>query len=161
LIVIEGIGLYFFFQKDKLLAGILSVIFLFQLYINSALYSKLTGVYAYQYSSFGGRMFLSCIPIFILGLAGLAEALRSKIDRSPLALLTAFLILWNLGFILQFGLGLIPREGNISWRAVAYNQFVTIPSLIYRKIHCQGLLWGIIFFMTAFYIYVSYLKRRE
>lgn len=157
------IGLYCFFKKDKAFSVILSVIFLLQLYVISGSYSKITGVYLWQYSSFGGRMFLSCTPIFILGLAGLTEALKVKfkVRWSSLILLMLGPILWNLAFIFQFGLGLVPREGYISWKEMAYNQFITIPFLVYQKIFHQNLLWVIVFSLIVFCVSVVYLRKRR
>jgi hypothetical protein len=36
-------------------------------------------------------------------------------------------VLWNLGFIYQWGAHLIPARGPVSFREVTYNQFFTVP----------------------------------
>jgi hypothetical protein len=84
-------------------------------------------------SSFGNRFFLSLTPLFILGLAVFLQDVsrwftraRTAIATSALAL--AILILWNIAFIFQWGIGLVPHMGPISWRQMAYNQVMVVPS---------------------------------
>jgi hypothetical protein len=84
-------------------------------------------------SSFGNRFFISLTPFFVLGLAvALQEASRCfKRPRAASVVLGAAmgaLILWNLAFIFQWGTGLVPHRGPISWRQMAYNQFVVVPA---------------------------------
>jgi hypothetical protein len=40
---------------------------------------------------------------------------------------TAVLIIWNLAFIFQWGVHLIPARGPISWKQMAYNQVTVVP----------------------------------
>ena len=84
-------------------------------------------------SSFGNRFFISLTPFFILGLAvTLQEAARwFKQGRAAYAVIAPVigaLILWNLAFIFQWGTGLVPHRGPISWRQMAYNQVVVVPA---------------------------------
>jgi len=84
-------------------------------------------------SSFGNRFFISLTPFFILGLAvTLQETARCfKLVRSASAAMAPVigaLILWNLAFIFQWGTGLVPHVGPISWRQMAYNQVVVVPA---------------------------------
>jgi hypothetical protein len=83
-------------------------------------------------SSFGNRFFISLTPFFILGLAvTLQEAARwLRRERAAMAcaaLAIAVLILWNLGFVFQWGVGLVPHQGPISWKRMAYNQVGVVP----------------------------------
>jgi hypothetical protein len=84
-------------------------------------------------SSFGNRFFISLTPFFILGLAvTLQEAARwFKQGRAAFAVLAPVigaLIFWNLAFVFQWGTGLVPHVGPISWRQMAYNQVVVVPA---------------------------------
>jgi hypothetical protein len=84
-------------------------------------------------SSFGNRFFISLTPFFILGLAvTLQEAARwfkqGRAAYAVLAPVVGALILWNLAFIFQWGTGLVPHVGPISWRQMAYNQVVVVPA---------------------------------
>ncbi len=83
-------------------------------------------------SSFGNRFFISLTPIFILGLAVfLQEAScwfkRARAAIAASALVIFALILWNLAFIFQWGMGLVPHVGPISWKQMAYNQVTVVP----------------------------------
>ena len=83
-------------------------------------------------ASFGNRFFISLTPIYIFGLAALLQRCASWFSSPRLALLIsstvlACFIVWNLGFIYQWGAHLIPARGSISFREVAYNQFYVVP----------------------------------
>jgi hypothetical protein len=83
-------------------------------------------------SSFGNRFFISLTPIYIFGLAALLQRFASFFRLQQVALtvssaLLACFVLWNLGFIYQWGAHLIPARGPVSFREVAYNQFFTVP----------------------------------
>jgi hypothetical protein len=84
-------------------------------------------------SSFGNRFFLSLTPLFILGLAVCLQEISRWFSRSRdaiavAAFATSALILWNLAFIFQWGTGLVPHVGPISWRQTAYNQVMVVPA---------------------------------
>lgn len=86
-------------------------------------------------SSFGNRFFISLTPFFILGLAvTLHEAAwwlkQRRAAYAMLASAIGILILWNLGFMFQWGTGLVPHRGPISWRQMAYNQVVVVPARV-------------------------------
>lgn len=44
------------------------------------------------------------------------------------------LVIWNLGLFFQWGTGMIPRKEAVSWRQVAYNQFVVVPRQLGRHL---------------------------
>ena len=83
-------------------------------------------------SAFGNRFFLSLTPLFILGLAVFLQETnrwfgqaRAAIAVSALAM--SLLVLWNLAFIFQWGIGLVPHRGPVSWKQVVHNQFTVVP----------------------------------
>ncbi len=84
-------------------------------------------------SSFSNRFFISLTPFFILGLGVTLQEVAScfKQARSANAAVAAVLgalILWNAAFIFQWGVGLIPHRGPISWRQMTYNQVFVVPA---------------------------------
>jgi len=90
-------------------------------------------------ASFGNRFFISLTPIFIVGLALLLAAMARRISspRKAFVLLAAVLacfVLWNFGFIFQWGAHLIPVRGPISWNEMVRNQFVVVPKEISSQI---------------------------
>jgi len=86
-------------------------------------------------SSYGNRFFISLTALFILGLATLLERIaalfRTRVQAfaSIGALLSVFIV-WNLGFIFQWGSHLVPARGPISWSEMAHNQFYVVPRQI-------------------------------
>jgi hypothetical protein len=128
-------GLFFFLQRDRALAASLLAVF-FVIYYLVACYQDWDGI-----SSYGNRFFVSLTPVFILGLAALLDAFaglwRSPVPngtgrhrRAPIlgsASALGLLVVWNLGFIFQWGTHLVPARGPISWHAMARNQVEVVP----------------------------------
>jgi hypothetical protein len=119
-------GLFVFWRKDRRSAGLLILIFLLFYYL-IACYQDWNGI-----SSFGNRFFISLTPVFVIGLAALLDGVQRWSNgrrwawRGSCALL-GLLVLWNLGFIFQWGTQLVPARSPVSWRQVAYNQFEVVP----------------------------------
>jgi len=83
-------------------------------------------------AAFGNRFFISLTPIFIFGLALLLQRFgrffRSSSRAFVLAAAVLFLfVVWNAGFIFQWGAHLIPVRGPVSFAEVAHNQFYVVP----------------------------------
>jgi hypothetical protein len=103
-------------------------------YIFISFYPDWTGI-----SSYGNRFFISLTPLFILGLAYLLERIAAYFPKPRTALaassgvLTCF-VLWNLGFMYQWGTHLVPARGPISFRQATYNQFNVVPSQLISQL---------------------------
>jgi hypothetical protein len=86
-------------------------------------------------ASFGNRFFISLTSVFIFGLALLLQRFAGFF-RSPnrafavTSIVLLLLIVWNLGFIFQWGAHLISPRGPVSFSQVAYNQFFVVPRQI-------------------------------
>jgi hypothetical protein len=74
--------------------------------------------------AFGQRRLLDCLFIVVLGGAAAME----RLPRAACAVLAGLLVWWNLSLLVQFGSGMIPREGPVDWRVVVRNQLVTVPA---------------------------------
>ncbi len=126
LLAVGVLGLFLLRGKNRTLGRLLLLVFLL-LYYLIACYVDWAGI-----SSFGNRFFVSLTPIFLIGLAAFLDGVRrwSKerrwVWRASCAAI-GLLVLWNLGFIFQWGTQLVPDRGPISWRKMAYNQFVVVP----------------------------------
>jgi len=85
-------------------------------------------------SSYGNRFFVSLTAIFVIGLAGAIETIEGVLaawrGRALVYGTTAALIFWNLAFIYQWGMHLVPARGPISWHQMVYNQFEVVPERI-------------------------------
>ncbi len=125
-LILAAVGFPFLIKRDALLgAGSLLTFLAFYYFIAS--YTNWDGI-----SSFGNRFFISLTPIFILGLAALLSSLSSWLGKTTHALavacpVLALLIVWNAGFIFQWGTHMVPVRGEISWSAMIHNQFVEVP----------------------------------
>jgi hypothetical protein len=86
-------------------------------------------------SSYGNRFFISLTVLFILGLSAVLERFAGLFRKSGAAMmavttvLTGF-ILWNVGFLYQWGSHLLPARGPISWSEMIHNQFCVVPRRI-------------------------------
>jgi hypothetical protein len=126
-------GLFLFLKREKkltayLIAGVVSFYYLI------AIDPCWDGL-----SSFGNRKFTSLIPLFVLGLAVSFSEFAGFVKTRKKALViatsvTALLAIWNLGFIFQWGVHLVPSRGPISWRQMAYNQVVVVPQLAMTEV---------------------------
>jgi hypothetical protein len=127
------IGLIFLARRDMLLGGGAILAFLAYYYFIAS-YPDWDGL-----SSFGNRFFVSLTPIFILGLAALLSALFDWIGNVPRALAVSsaaivLFIVWNFGFIFQWGTHLVPARGEISWTDMVHNQVVVVPTRVVRSL---------------------------
>jgi len=126
ILIVAILGLILLLKHDRKLAGCLLVSCL-ALYVLVSLHSNWDGL-----SSFGNRFFISLTPIFVLGLAVAFSEFAKWLGRERKAMafassVTALLILWNLAFIFQWGMHMVPARGPISWKQMARNQFLAVP----------------------------------
>jgi hypothetical protein len=126
LLLLATVGLILFrWREPRVGTPLLAAALAFYLFI--ACYPDWAGI-----SSFGNRFFVSLTPLFILGLSVLlartATLFRSQraAVACACAVLAAFLV-WNAGFMFQWGAHLIPPRGPISWSAMIRNQFQAVP----------------------------------
>ena len=119
-------GLLLFWKHDRAFAGYLLAATLAFYYVIAS-YPTWDGL-----SSFGNRYFVSLTPVFVLGLAsGLSEFEkllgRARAAWAAATLAAGLFIVWNLGFIFQWGTHMVPPRGPISWREMAHNQVAVVP----------------------------------
>lgn len=125
-LLLSVIGLVFLVRRDFLL-GMGSLLTFLAYWYFIASYPDWDGI-----SSFGNRFFVSLSPIFLLGLTALASALADGLGNARRAMavacpVLALLIVWNFGFIFQWGTHMVPARGEISWKTMVHNQFVEVP----------------------------------
>ncbi len=128
------LGLLFFtFRLPKVGIPFFTALVAFYLFLS--FYPDWAGI-----SSYGNRFFVSLTPLFILGLAYLLERAAVHFPKPQIALavcsgVLACFVLWNLGFIYQWGTHLVPARGPISFRQAAYNQFYVVPKQMTSDLH--------------------------
>jgi hypothetical protein len=126
ILLLAVIGLVFLIKRNALL-GTGSILTFLAFYYFIASYPDWDGL-----SSYGNRFFLSLTPVFILGLAALLSAFSKWMGKNSRALALsgtaiAMLVIWNVGFIFQWGTHLVPARGEISWSEMVHNQVVVVP----------------------------------
>ena len=119
-------GLVVFWRREPRVGGaFLAAVLAFYLFI--ACYRDWDGI-----SSYGNRFFISLTALFILGLSVALERFAG-LFRKPIASMAAVttvlagFILWNVGFLFQWGTHLVPARGPISWSEMIHNQFFVVP----------------------------------
>ncbi len=134
-------GLFLLYKRDRELAAY-SITALLAFYYLIAIDSCWDGI-----SSFGNRFFISLTPLFVLGLATFLSEFAKWVRGGGRALAIAgpvsgLFILWNLGFIFQWGTHLVPARGPISWKGMVHNQFVEVPKLVLIDLKAYALRRG-------------------
>ncbi len=126
ILVFAVLGLFFFFRQDKSFAKYLLAAFLVFYYVIASFY------FWHGLSSYGNRFFISLTALFVLGLAAFLERFAQLLASRQKAfaaagLLVGFFVVWNAGFILQWGTHLVPARGPISWPEMVHNQVAVVP----------------------------------
>ena len=112
-ILISLAGVFLFLFKHPKLGSALIVAFVLQWYLNASWW-------CWWFShSFGGRSYINCSFIFAIGIAMILTS--TKKWRLPIYLLLVALIVWNLMFIYQFILGMLPHEEAVDFKQVLHN----------------------------------------
>jgi hypothetical protein len=138
LLIFSFIGLLLFARrKPEVGVPFLAAVLAFYLFISC--YPDWTGI-----SSFGNRFFVSLTSLFILGLAVLLDRLSQSFRATRPALMAcsavlACFILWNLAFIFQWGIHLVPPRGPIDFPQMARNQFTVVPRAISSQLRAYFL----------------------
>jgi hypothetical protein len=127
------VGLFVFWRRQPSVGGaFLAAALAFYAFI--ACYPDWAGI-----SSYGNRFFVSLTALFIIGLSVLLDRVASLFPSRRAALTTASVVLacfvvWNISFMFQWGMHLVPARGPVSWTQVIHNQFFVVPRQISAKI---------------------------
>jgi hypothetical protein len=78
-------------------------------------------------------MFISVYPSLALGLAALADAFLERRRRWKVLIvwpLASFFVLWNLLFLIQYKLGIIPRGEAITFHEYLWQKLLLLRALL-------------------------------
>lgn len=120
-LVFAVIGLVLLWRYDRLVTAAFLLALTFETYLLGSFSTWFGG------AGFGGRRFINCTVLFVVGLAAFVESIQTRVPRPLLAVVGALLIVWNLFFIIQFVTGMVPREQPVDMLAMAQNQFLGVP----------------------------------
>lgn len=134
ILIVAVAGIVFLGRKDRELGSYAATVFVLFLYAMGC-YERWNGVV-----SFGNRFFVSLTPIFILGLAAAFSEFAHKwgdlqAATKRVAVISALLILWNVGLVFQYGTGLLSDVSPVVWQEVLYNQFRVVPGDMLHALH--------------------------
>lgn len=120
ILLLFSVGGLAFLRRDRalgmaLLAGLAS-----QVYISGAVDSWT------QAGGFGARRFVGATVIFAVWGATLFALVQSSLRRIGVVAIASVFMLWNVGLMVQFGLGLMNRD-RLIWREVISDQFREVP----------------------------------
>jgi hypothetical protein len=112
------VGLGLFCRKQPKIGAALLTAFALQWYLNASWWCWWFAI------SFGNRAYVSCSFIFAIGLAAILS--ETKKWTLTVRLISVALIGWNLLFISQYSLGILPRDEPVRWKQVLINQYEVV-----------------------------------
>jgi hypothetical protein len=121
------IGLALLMGRDRALALGLLAVLVIDVYIVAAWWAW------WQGDSFGGRMFLNAIWIWVLGLAALFDWLRVRRLFYPALLIGALLIGWNALSLAQYRLGFVPMSQPLTWEQMTIER-IKLPWMLWQRL---------------------------
>ena len=120
ILLLFTVGGLLFLRRERA-AGIAFLLgLLSQVYISGAVDSWT------QAGGFGARRFIGATVIFAVWGATLFALVASYTRRAGVVVLASVFMLWNVGLMVQFGLGLMNRD-RLIWREVVHDQFREVP----------------------------------
>lgn len=133
ILLVAVAGLALLWKYDRELGCSAAAVFVVFLYAMGC-YERWNGVV-----SFGNRFFVSLTPLFVLGLAAAFSEFARLWGNVPgatrrIAVVSALLILWNVGLVYQWNTGLLSDVSPVVWQEVVYNQFRVIPGDLLRAL---------------------------
>jgi hypothetical protein len=112
------LGLPALWKQDRALALAIGLLFLLQLYLNSAV------VRWWADDAFGGRRFIGLVPLLALPLAALIDAANTERRYRAMVTLLAALLLWNGLSLLQYRLGFVSRADALTLREMTIERLL-------------------------------------
>lgn len=120
LLLLFTVGGFLLFKRDRNAAWVLMLGLASQVYISGAVDSWT------QAGAFGSRRFVGATVLFAVWGATVFTALEPYLRRAGMVTLVAASIAWNVGIMVQFGLGIMNRD-RLVWSEVLRAQFFEVP----------------------------------
>lgn len=127
--LVATLGLFLLHQRARKLAWALGAVFLLHLYVMAAWWGWAQG------DAFGGRVFLNCYWLWVLGLAPvLAWASVRPLRVAATATLAIVLIAWNALSLVQYRLGFIVAATRPSVYEITVGRLL-VPGRVVELVH--------------------------
>ena len=123
ILAVSSLGLLWMIRRTPVVGALLLV-------TGIAFYYALASYQGWHgHSSYGSRFFVALTPLFVFGLAALLDAICGAERRRWLAAwaISFCFVLWNAGFMLQWGINIVPNRGPVDLAVVARNQVTVVP----------------------------------
>jgi hypothetical protein len=108
-------GVFIFPWKQPKLGLALIFAFVLQWYLNASWHCWWFG------NSFGGRAYINCSFIFAIGIAMFLSSTKKWLV--PIRLFLVALVGWNILFVVQYTLKMLPHGESVDFKQVLHNQF--------------------------------------
>lgn len=119
------VGLVLWWRAEPAVGGPVMVAFVLFYYVVAA-YQNWHGQ-----SSFGNRFFVSLTPAFVVGLTLVVARVwpehGNRMTRAAAPAVVALAVVWNVGFMYQWGANVVPNRGPVDLGEVARNQLTVVP----------------------------------
>jgi hypothetical protein len=139
LTLLAVIGILLLWRRDRMMAAAFVLTFAAEIYLLGSFSTWFGG------AAFGMRRFVNCTVLFVVGLAVLADMVKTRVPIRALAAAAVLFVVWNLLFIVQFATGMIGRAEPVDFAALAYNQAFQVPPRL------AGIAWRFITARGTFY----------
>lgn len=112
------VGLWWVSRRDRALAVLALAGFAIQWYVVGSWHDWAQG------DAFGGRMFIVCTPIFVVGLAALTDRAASRWPWRGILAGGVALVLLNFLLLVHYRVELLSREGPATWLDLTLGRFL-------------------------------------
>jgi len=85
-----------------------------------------------QGDAFGGRMFIVCTPIFVLGLACLIEAVAGRYSWRAVLAASVILLFWNFLLFVEYRFVLVTAPRAANWHDLTVGRLTAPVDLMLR-----------------------------
>ena len=123
--LVGAVGLWWVGRVDRRYAWLLALGCALQVYVVAA------WTVWWQGDAFGGRMLISCVPLFAVGLAQVVDRLRRMTWWAVIGP-GALLVLWNAAFMVQYHLRFIPIGHAITFQQLVWDK-LTLPLALWHR----------------------------
>ncbi len=120
------VGLFPAYRRDRTFALLGGLGFVVQWYIISSWHNWMQG------DAFGGRMFLVCTPIFVMGLAHLIEGTAKRWSWPAVYALGGLLLVWNFLLFVEYRFDLVTAQRPPTWYDLTIGRVTFLLTFLQR-----------------------------
>lgn len=139
ILLLFTVGGLLFLRREKAAGIALALGLASQVYVSGSVDSWTTA------GAFGARRFVNATVIFAVWGATFFSLVEARVRRAGVIALASVFVLWNVGLMVQFGLGIMERD-RLIWNEVIHDQFREVPprlvSVVRRYVFARDELAG-------------------